>query len=50
MSANRKAVSTFLDIETAAKFDPLCAGRGLSRYKALEAAVKVWIEIDSEAR
>ena len=44
MSANRKAVSTFLDIETAAKFEALCASRGLSRYKALEQAVKEWME------
>jgi len=44
MSANRKAVSTFLDIETAAKFEALCASMGLSRYKALEHAVKGWME------
>ena len=43
MSANRKAVSTFLDIETAAKFEALCAGRGLSRYKAIEQAIKDWM-------
>ena len=44
MSANRKAVSTFLDLETAAKFEALCAGRGLSRYRAIEQAVKEWME------
>ena len=44
MSANRKAVSTFLDNETAAIFGALCASKGLSRYKALEQAVKEWIE------
>lgn len=44
MSANRKAVSSFLDIETAAKFEALCASRGLSRYKAIEHAIKEWME------
>ena len=44
MSANRKAVSTFLDIETAAKFEALCASRGFSRYRAIEQAVKEWME------
>ena len=44
MSSNRKAVSTFLDIETAAKFEALCASRGLSRSRAIEQAVKEWME------
>lgn len=44
MSANRKAVSSFLDIETAEKFEALCASRGLSRYKAIEQAIKDWME------
>lgn len=44
MSANRKAVSSFLDLETATKFEALCTSRGLSRYKAIEQAIKDWME------
>ena len=44
MSANRKSFTSFLDLKTAAKFEALCAGRGLSRYKAIEQAIKDWME------
>ncbi len=44
MSANRKAVTTFLNIETAEKFEILCYMRGISKYKAVEQAVKDWVE------
>jgi hypothetical protein len=44
MSANRKVVSSHLDTETATKFEALCTSRGLSRYKAIEQAVKDWME------
>lgn len=44
MSANRKAVSTFLENEIAEKFAALCNSRGLSRYKAIEQAIKDWME------
>lgn len=43
MSTNRKAVSSFLDLDTAEKFEALCASRGLSRYKAIEQAIKEWM-------